>query len=117
MKFASLSYYEDEALTRKIDPSNIVLGKNVDLFETCTKHVWVYNVGNTALVKIKVVLSDDRLKVDMSKFPRRKVTPTSSEEMYYLNPQQKGLIVLSCTLETEDDLKCDFAVEGIHVGK
>ena len=117
MKFASLSYYEDEALTRKLDKGNIVLGRNVDLFETRTKHVWLYNVGNTAMVKMRVVVHDERLNVDMSRFPKRTVTPTSAEEMYYLNPQQKGLIVLSCTLETEDDLKCDFEIEGIHVGK
>lgn len=102
-KFASLSYYEDKELTRKLDPSNIVIGRNVDLFQKQTKTFWMYNVGNTRIVKIKLTPSDERLIVAES--------PTE------LLPQEKASVTLEWTPREEKDLKVELEITGVYRGK
>lgn len=100
-KFASLVYYEDEKLTKKLDLLD--LGRNVDLLEMRKLTFWMYNVGNTTLQKIKVVSNDKRLVVVDA--------PTE------LLPQKKASVMVTWTPEEEVDLKTTLEISGVYRGR
>lgn len=97
-KFASLVYYTDEKLTKKL--SLLDLGRNVDLLEMRKLTFWMYNVGNITLQKIKVVSNDKRLVV----------VDASTE----LLSKRKASVTVTWTPKEELDLKTTLEISGVY---
>lgn len=100
MKFASLSYFEDEALTKKLDINNISLGRGAKLNEVRRKVFWIYNLGNARLLKLRVVSTDRRLKVVQA--------PTE------LAPQKKASVTVEFKVDEPKNLACKLEVVGVY---